>query len=628
MNKLFIVILFTILVGAAFFTHTLKYPKEKITVQASTSTASALIMRVGSPQSSITPINSQSALVRALVPEKSGTVLLKISPLTERDWIPNLSALATKEITRDARWSDILQTGLLKEGDILKIPKAITVTYDGDGAQMLKAIVVEGALVFDPAKSTHMTVGTIAVLGSGKLVITPGPGKTAEIVIRHNIDKVSDPAQMLGGIVALGGQVIMSGEKNETPFVQVTGRKGSSELVSGNVTRWKPGDEIFIAGSQGNAIDPTHWTFNVREMSRRKPFREEWEIAKVVSVREDKFILDRPLVYNHEAYAANLSRAVTVKSEAKSERGHVMLAGNVSAKVENVRLKDLGRTSVSFEDNTLFNRNGGVVRLGTNEEGRYSLHAHHLSHPFSFSGNVIDGTPFIRHESERAIAGSPKWGIVNHDSFGSISKNVVIGAAGSGIVGEDGTETGFVENNLVIGTGGGSGDNDDERFGVTSGSDMGHGGFGYWFRGPFMNVKNNIAIGHFNQTAYLYFLHPGFSRNSLSNAAWIPEDIRGKARADLMSLEPVREFSGNKATGYFGQAAFMVFYSGADNRLQNSELNVLGNGETRGISTRHTKRLIVANSTVRGSGIGKPLESSPETEAIDLINTVISGFNQ
>lgn len=71
--------------------------------------------------------------------------------------------------------------------------------------------------------------------------------------------------------------------------------------------------------------------------------------------------------------------------------------------------------------------------------------------------------------------GSPRNGFVAHNSRVQISNNVIVGADGSAIFLESGTETGVVENNFVVGTGGGTRGGDDGRFSSSNGTDMGAG---------------------------------------------------------------------------------------------------------------------------------------------------------
>jgi hypothetical protein len=545
------------------------------------------------------------------------------------EWTPDLYGIATKEIVKDVRWSEIIKETNLFPTDIVRIPAGVTLTYDVSSVAPVEAIVVRGSLIFDPSVSTKLYVGTIFVSQEGKLSIAPVKGKTAEIVFKGELSRDRDPAELLLGLVAVGGNVTIKGEEKPVPFTKVIGKKGEN-VITANASAWSVGDELFLSASGPVDADPTYWWFNARDISRRKPFPQEWETARVKSISENSITLDKELQYDHSGYVANLSRTVTIRSENPNplkSRGHVMFTGNTSISVKNVRFRDLGRTTVAPIDNTALHEM--EIHHGANEEGRYALHIHHLFTAFALSGNVIDGSLITRSfpggSGERAIYGSPKWGIVNHDSSGSIANNIVIGAAGAGIIGEDGTETGVVERNLVVGTGGGSGDNDDERFGSSKGEDMGHGGFGYWFRGPFLNVRDNIALGHFNQSAYLYFVHPDFVPSRLSSQPWIPADLRGKSRGDLVSIESVREFKNNIASGFFGNTAFAAFYSQAPMTLENSFFEVLGKGNTNGILLRHSKSLHLSNSTLIGTSEGKALVSSESGQITESGNT-ISGF--
>ncbi|HEU5114523.1 MAG TPA: G8 domain-containing protein [Candidatus Paceibacterota bacterium] len=548
------------------------------------------------------------------------------------DWIPDLYDTATKELVKSARWSDIAAS--LSASDVLRIPVGVTLTYDGTDPKPIKAIVVRGTLTFDPGMTTYMKVGTILVDG-GSLFVEPNPGKFADILIHGSLDPKSDPAELLLGIVATSGTVHMTGRERLVPFSKVVASKGDTVLHLADAPDWRPGEDVVVTSSGPSSVDPTYWWFLYPDISRRMPFPEEWEEARVVSVKGKDVTIDRPLSYDHSGYAADLNRSVFIHSDPtnpEEARGHVMFAGKTSATIDYVRFYDMGRTTVASADDTAFGQNGTVVHAGKNERGRYALHAHHLSLPFEFKGDVVDGMEIDRSYPgssvrERAIFGSPKWGIVNHDSYGDIADDVVVGAAGAGIVGEDGTETGTVEENLVIGTGGGSGQSDDDRFGNTKGVDMAHGGFGFWFRGPFLNVRNNIATGHFNQAGFVYFVHPDFVRNALSNASWIPADIRGKAHKDLVSREPIREFRNNTADGFFGTAAFMVFYSETPDTVSGLNLHIRGKGTTNGVFIRHSDAVTIADSTVVADGSsGQGIVSSPNPGTAISVRNAVSGF--
>lgn len=80
---------------------------------------------------------------------------------------------------------------------------------------------------------------------------------------------------------------------------------------------------------------------------------------------------------------------------------------------------------------------------------------------------------------------------------------------GSAILLEDGTETGDVKSNYVIGNGGGLTDanSDSARFTPSQGMDFGHGGFAIWSRTVYSSIEDNVAEGVFGESPYAFFTH-------------------------------------------------------------------------------------------------------------------------
>jgi hypothetical protein len=65
-----------------------------------------------------------------------------------------------------------------------------------------------------------------------------------------------------------------------------------------------------------------------------------------------------------------------------------------------VSFQDLGRATAEALDSTVFNPDGSVQKIGTNQAARYAIDTHHLTGPatpqangyqFSIVGTVIDG---------------------------------------------------------------------------------------------------------------------------------------------------------------------------------------------------------------------------------------------
>lgn len=95
-----------------------------------------------------------------------------------------------------------------------------------------------------------------------------------------------------------------------------------------------------------------------------------------------------------------------------------------------------------------------------------------------------------------------RFGIVAHNSRVSITNNVVVAVEGSGILLEDGTETGEVRDNFIIGHGAGSGESDSARFTPSEGTEFGHGGFAIWSRTCYSAIEDNLAEGVVSQSKH------------------------------------------------------------------------------------------------------------------------------
>ena len=76
-----------------------------------------------------------------------------------------------------------------------------------------------------------------------------------------------------------------------------------------------------------------------------------------------------------------------------------------------------------------------------NPRGRYSIHLHHVGSQSESNMAYITGN---------AVWGNPGWAITQHDSYATISENVVYDVVGAAIVSESGNELGFWDDNLVV----------------------------------------------------------------------------------------------------------------------------------------------------------------------------------
>jgi hypothetical protein len=568
------------------------------------------------------------------------------------DFYTDYAKIATKVVQKSGNWSAIWGNKEPGPNDIVLIPAGINVVYDiaPEHARTFRALALKGSLSFSTTKNTKMKVGTIMMYSGTFTIKNQNKNITSEIVFTG--DTPNDVLQFNLGFVAFGGTVTIEGAQDQLPYLKTTVKKGASalNLNIGDVSQWKEGDELIFSDSQ-TGVDASHWSYRHDDPKFRKAFPQQWEMRRIKSIGSGSardgaqnsvtITLNAPLQYDHNGYVAHLSRNVEFRSEAAAvdegelkitERAHLMFIGTTGVTVKNARIKDMGRTTTDVVDDATVDASGKLTHKGANMRGRYALHMHHLQKPFTVEGVVVTGSEVSRNINgsiEHAIMGSPRWGIVNHYSFGTVRNNIVIGAAGAGIVGEDGTETGAVEGNLVIGTGQGTGGGDDGRFAMMKGTDLAYGGFGYWFHGPFLEVNNNIATGYFKQAGFGYFLHPEFSKSRLPDIVGMPPEYKGK---DInVNSQGIRSFKGNIADGIFGDSAFSIFYTSVPHEINNfSAINRNKNG--LGMDVRYTRALTVRDSHIQGTsnalniGTGIGIHSNKETKEINLVRTPVSGF--
>lgn len=546
------------------------------------------------------------------------------------DWMPYFQKMVTKTVSKSTTWSAFAQSNAVTKNDIVSIPEGVTLVID-TATVPFHTLVVEGNLAFSNDKNTELRVGTLVLYPTGSLSIHP-LSKNIKTVISFGGYTPYDPSQFTLGLIALGGTIDIQG----TPAIgnsysQISAAKGAKTIEVENSFHPSVGDEIIFSDSQSR--DASNWSYSHYDISLVTAMPQQWEQRIVTAVNGTTVTLDKPFAYAHADYAADLTRNVIIRSDLGnsadiSHRAHVMLAGPTKISIKNARFMDLGRTAALQNiDVTTYDASGNVIHRGTNNIGRYALHLHHVTEPFLIEGNVVTGSVVdhtLNGTIEHVVNGSPRWGIVNHDSSGDIKNNVVVGAAGAGIVGEAGTESGTVSGNIVIGTGQGTGGGDDGRLASMKGTDLGYGGFGYWFRGPFVNVENNIAAGYFKQGGFGYFLHPLFSQSQLPDVAGMPADLKGKNIN--VNSKGLRSFKNNKAVGIFGDAGFIMLYTSVPHIVSNfSVINRNINGQ--GFDVEYTQKLDIVNSSIQGFG-GIALWSNKETKEINTPGTAISGFEQ
>jgi hypothetical protein len=416
--------------------------------------------------------------------------------------IPLLCANPTVASVRAGAWSNrnTWSTGRVPAAnDRVAVEAGHTVIYDVASDAAIDCVGVHGRLAFRTDLSTRLKVVTIMVLANGSLEVgTPGepvgPAVTAEIVIADRpFDTGIDPGQVGHGIVALG-TVTMHGAVKTPTFSRV-----SREPLAGQtglaleqpVAGWQAGDRIVI---------PDTRQLRVNEGGR--DYRAQTEKLEIASISGTSVRLRTPLAYDHKGardaagaleflpHVGNLTRNISVRSENPAgTRGHTIFLSRAEIDVRYVEFGELGRTRMGTLDNTTFDSEGRVTKIGTNQIGRYAVHFHHAfgatttpanGYQFTLVGNSIDG--------------SSKWGItVHHSHYGLIQDNVVYNTRGAGVVTEDGSESYNVfDHNFSLRTAGSR----DAAPGNGYSSVLpnpGGDGSAFWFRGPNNTIRNNVA---------------------------------------------------------------------------------------------------------------------------------------
>lgn len=349
---------------------------------------------------------------------------------------------------------------------------------------------------------------------------------------------------------------------------------------------------------------------------------------------------DSPLAYSHSigCNAAYVTRSINlVTTPASTDRGHLLHTGTGKFEVRNARIENFGRTTIAEINSTVMSatdlkfgtqetshliKRFDVSHVGTNQIGmfllicinclcekvpndyfnqlaRYAVHAHH---------SLVEG-----YIVGNAIIQSPRDGCVAHDSRVYIVDNIIVGADGTGIFLEDGTETGPVLNNYIIGTGGGTRGGDDGRFSTQKGLDMAHGGFGIWARGKLALIQGNHVEGHFGFAAYAFFVHPNFiSDKVVPDVPGTPPMLVGKALKDIptpdgsgLNLQTYGGFIDNTAVGTFQVGIDMSYFSSTEDDTVGSIIsgarirNLAKSGF--GLKTTHSRIFTLDDVVIEGT---------------------------
>ena len=514
--------------------------------------------------------------------------------------IPLLCANPTVTSVRAGAWSNpgTWSTGRVPAADDrVAVDAGHAVIYDVASDAAIDCIEVRGRLAFKTGVSTRLKVVTIMVLANGSLEIgTPGepvePTVTAEVVIADRpFDTSIDPSQVGHGIVALG-KVTMHGAARRPAFSRVSREPlaGQTSLaIEQPVAGWQPGDRIVVPDTR-----------QLRSNEGGREYRAQTEKLEIASISGTSITLRTPLAYDHKGarnaagaleflpHVGNLSRNIVIRSENPGgTRGHTIFLSRANIDLRYVEFGELGRTRMGTLDNTTFDSEGRVTKIGTNQIGRYAVHFHHA---FGAASTPANGYQFTLVGN--GIDGSSKWGItVHHSHYGLIQDNVVYNTRGAGVVTEDGSESFNVfDHNFSLRT---SGSRDAAPGNGYSSVLPNPGGDGsaFWFRGPNNVIRNNVAAAAAESgfglpvTALGVVPVPKFKGADTSIAA------ESAALDTAHAIVP--EFADNEAYGAI-QSGVAWAWSGAIANF------TVWHASRHGLSVAPTETLAIENLTARG----------------------------
>jgi hypothetical protein len=482
---------------------------------------------------------------------------------TSMDNIPDYGAAPTIASVGNGAWSNAASWAPARipaDGDVVLIAAGTTISYDVNSSARISVVKVAGggALNFRTDVSTGLLVANLQVAPGGTLTVgtTTAPvvaGVTASILIADQpIDTVFDPSQYGTGIVG-EGTIRIAGVAMTSTFVRLAAEplQGATTLTLAQpVGGWSVGDRLILPDSQAY------------DAASAPPYIPQWEELQLAGISADGLTLTlaAPLAFDHLGahavdgtllylpHVADFTRNVVIASQNPAgTRGHVLFTDRADVDVRYARFDRMGRTTNDPLDSTTFDANGNVTHIGTNQIGRYALHAHHLFGPatpradgyqFSFVGNAMDG--------DADVADARKWAIDVHNSFyGLIQANVVYNAVGAGIATEDGSESyNLFDSNFVARVGGTGLRNNDG----TDGQAM-------WFHGPNNSVTNNVVTDVYGASYGLGYTGYAITApylgvmNVPAFRGADPTVVGGSVGIDMNHDAPLTNFSDNEAYG-------------------------------------------------------------------------------
>lgn len=534
-----------------------------------------------------------------------------------RDVIPDFCASPAISSVQSGPWSNPATWSLGRvpgANDAVQIASGTDVSYDrvSDEALHCLKVVEGGQLRFKPDVNTRLKIGTLVVFGYLEIGTAATPvdaAVNAELIIADKpLDTTTDPNQFGTALLVLHeGKLTIHGAAKQPGFVRLAQEplQGATTLFTAEaVDSWKPGDRLVL---------PDTRQLTLAERNTYVPQIEEFTIGAVTGGTQLSLI--GSLQFDHKGardgnglleflpHVANLTRNVVIRSENPAgTRGHVLANHQADVDIRYAEFDDLGRTKAEeCLDSAIFDEMGNPIYIGVNQIGRYALHLHHVMGPMTTPANGFQATLV-----GNVINGSPKWGVVIHDThFALVQGNVVVGAVGAGIMLEGGNEfEDIVERNFALnsqGSGEGITSRENER-------DFGHEGAGIWSRGPFSTIRNNV-VSSVRLNGFAFYLgHLGVVQVPLFKGA-DTSDLAQTKRVNANGV-PLQRFTGNESYGAIKNGFEFWFFGGTvPSRVEEF---VTWHTHAFGVKPFYTAKIAVDNVTVRGNPalLADPKETS------------------
>ena len=402
------------------------------------------------------------------------------------------------------------------DGAVVHIPAGKLVTIRRQESARLSFVRVDGELRMWIHSSTRLLAETIyigpfdagqvstGIFSVGAACCPVKLGRIAEVVflsdgIALQQKTAWDPKQASRGLISDGRVRLFGQAKAHMYTVSHDAPAGSTSLA----LDLDPGESVPAGWNAGDEVVLTGTTFRRTGLSTSS----EDELRTVASQPTGNVISIGALTYDHlrpadtlDLHVANLTRNIVFRSESTAipHRGHVMFR-NGDVILQNVAFRNLGRTdkSIPLDDVIVDSADGTVTsplpQQVLNPRGRYAVHFH-------MNGTQPSAAAPPSQVHGCVVVDTPGWGFVNHSSHVDFERNVAWSFTGAGFVTEAGDELGnFVENIAIRGIG--NGQYRPLRIVFQNAqrpqplSDFAFSGDGFWFQGPALRARNNVANG-------------------------------------------------------------------------------------------------------------------------------------